>query len=82
MTQARKEGIIIYSIGIGPAIDEPELRSIAGELDQVYHVETYDDIDQLKQNIGVDLSKCYNPLGEMSFEHLVRLCRVWSHRLL
>jgi len=54
-----------YSIGIGPSVDQEELKEIAGDVSRVYHVETYDDIQELRQRLGIDLSKCYDPNGEI-----------------
>ncbi|XP_067929075.1 hemicentin-1-like [Watersipora subatra] len=60
---ARRSGIIVYSIGIGPETDQSELERIAGEAAQVYYVETYAEINTLKRAIGVELGRCYNPLA-------------------
>lgn len=62
--QARQVGITLYSIGIGPEIDQEELVKIAGEVARVYHVETYDDINQLKRKIGLELDRCRPLAGE------------------
>lgn len=56
--------MILYSIGIGPDTDRAELERIAGEATRVYQVDSYDDIEPLKRQIGNDLSACYNPEGE------------------
>ena len=62
--QARQTGILLYSIGIGPATDRLELERIAGDKQRVYYVDSYDDIAELKKQIGRDLSQCYNPDSE------------------
>lgn len=61
--KARRAGIILYSIGIGPETEQAELERIAGQAKRVYHVDSYDDITQLKKSIGIDLSECVSPLG-------------------
>jgi len=54
----------LYSIGIGPETDKAELEVIAGRLSQVFYVDSYDDINLVKNNISLELKECYNPLGE------------------
>lgn len=63
----------IYSIGIGPETDQTELVRIAGLAEQVYQVESYDDINTLKRAIGVELGRCHNPLGMYVFVHEAKI---------
>lgn len=42
--QARKLGIVIFAIGIGPNVNAKELRLIAGNTDHIYQVSSYEDL--------------------------------------
>lgn len=51
--QAKDAGIIIYTIGLGPGIDETLLRTIAVETGGMYfHVSSADDLPQVFRRIG------------------------------
>ncbi len=49
--EARTEGITIFAIGIGEAVNTEELLGIAGTPDKVIHVSNFDALDMITSQI-------------------------------
>ncbi|ESO97298.1 hypothetical protein LOTGIDRAFT_231503 [Lottia gigantea] len=48
---ARNAGIQMMAVGVSESVNEEELNKIAGDPSQVYIVETYDELDQIKEDL-------------------------------
>ncbi|ESO97299.1 hypothetical protein LOTGIDRAFT_231504 [Lottia gigantea] len=48
---ARDAGIQMMAVGVSKSVNENELNRIAGDPSQVYIVETYDELDQIKEDL-------------------------------
>ena len=59
--EARAEGITIFSIGIGPTVNNDELLGIAGAPERVIHVSSFDALPMIQSQIttfACDLPTC------------------------
>ena len=59
--EARAEGVIIFSIGIGNSVNDDELLGIAGDPSRVIHVSSFEALPKIQAHIttfACDLPAC------------------------